>query len=90
MDTVIGTIIASILVGAVIGGIARLILPGAQRIGVFFTILAGAVAAYAGHLLAEQFDWHSGDVIDWPKLGIQILLAMLIVGAIGGVGGSRT
>lgn len=86
MDTLIGTIVASVIVGAVIGGIARMLLPGVQRIGVFMTILAGAVAAWAGHWIAEQLDWHSGGFVDWPKLGVQVVLAILVVGAIGGVG----
>lgn len=90
MDTVIGTIVASVIIGAVIGGIARILLPGAQRIGVVLTIIAGAVAAFAGSWIAEQLDWHAGTFIDWPKLGVQVVLAMLVIGAIGGLGGSRT
>lgn len=86
MDTLLGTIIASIIIGAILGGLARMLLPGTQRIGIFLTILAGAVAAFGGHMIAEYFDWHSGEVIDWPKLGIQLLLALLVVGLIGGVG----
>ncbi len=89
METVIGTIIASVIVGAVIGGIARILLPGAQRIGTFLTILAGAVAAFVGSYIADQFDWHAGTTIDWAKLGVQVVLAMIVVGLIGGVGGSR-
>ena len=86
MDTLIGTIIASVIIGAVFGGLARILLPGRQRMGVFLTILAGAVAAFGGHMIAEYFDWHSGDVLDWPKLGVQLVLALIVVGLIGGVG----
>ena len=90
METVIGTIIASVIVGGIIGGIARMLLPGAQRVGAFFTILAGIVAAYAGVWIADQLGWHSDAFIDWPKLGVQVVLAMLVVGVVGGVGNNRT
>lgn len=89
METVIGTIIASVIVGGIIGGIARMLLPGAQRVGAFFTILAGIVAAYAGQWIAEQLGWHADTFIDWPKVGVQVVLAMIVVGVIGGVGSSR-
>jgi uncharacterized membrane protein YeaQ/YmgE (transglycosylase-associated protein family) len=58
---------------------------------VFLTIIAGTVAALAGHFIAEQFEWGQSDGTfpNWPKLGIQVVLAMVVVGLIGGVGGRR-
>lgn len=83
-------ILVAVLVGAVIGGIARMLLPGVQRVGLFLTILAGAVAAYAGQFIAEGMGLATTEGVDWAKLGIQVLLAMLAIGLIGGVGGRRT
>ena len=83
-------IIVAIVVGAVIGGIARILLPGAQNVGLFLTILAGAVAAYAGYYIADALGWVTDEGFDWGKLGIQVVLAMLVIGLIGGVGGRRT
>jgi uncharacterized membrane protein YeaQ/YmgE (transglycosylase-associated protein family) len=87
----VGEGITIIIVGIVVGGLARILLPGAQRIGVFLTIIAGTVAALAGHFIAEQFEWGQSDGTfpNWPKLGIQVVLAMVVVGLIGGVGGRR-
>jgi uncharacterized membrane protein YeaQ/YmgE (transglycosylase-associated protein family) len=91
MEQWVGEGITIIIVGIVVGGLARILLPGAQRIGVFLTIIAGTVAALAGHFIAEQFEWGQSDGTfpNWPKLGIQVVLAMVVVGLIGGVGGRR-
>ena len=90
MDGWLVQILVAVIVGVVVGGLARILLPGAQRIGVILTILAGAVAAYAGNFIAEAMGLASTDGIDWAKLGIQVLLAMVVIGVIGGVGGRRT
>lgn len=82
-------IIVAVVVGVVIGGIARMLLPGVQRIGLFLTIVAGALAAYVGQFIAEGLGLATTEGVDWAKLGIQVLLAMLAIGAIGGVGGRR-
>ena len=83
-------IIVAVVVGAIIGGIARIVLPGVQRIGLFLTIVAGAVAAYAGQYIADAMGIASTEGIDWAKLGIQVLLAMVVIGVIGGVGSRRS
>jgi len=83
-------ILVAIVLGAIIGGIARLLLPGVQQIGVVLTIAAGALAVYVGHWIAEAIGVASTSGIDWIKLAIQIVLAMIVVGVIGGVGSRRT
>ena len=42
---VIGTIIGAIVVGLVVGGLARLIMPGKQNVGVVMTVILGALGA---------------------------------------------
>lgn len=81
-------IIVAVVVGIIVGSIARILLPGAQRIGVILTILAGAVGAYTGNFIGEALGL-STDGFDWAKLGIEVLVAMLLIGVIGGVGGRR-
>ena len=48
----LGTIIASLLAGIIIGPLARLVLPGRQNISLGMTILIGAVGAFLGGLIA--------------------------------------
>lgn len=82
----LGYLLAAIVLGVVIGGLARLLLPGRQRVGLLLTIVIGAAAAYAGHFIAEAIGVASTDGIDWIKLAIQVVLAMVAVGALGGIG----
>jgi len=44
----LSVIVAWIIVGLVIGGIAHLLVPGRQRIGILLTLLFGIVGALAG------------------------------------------
>ncbi len=42
------TIIVALIVGAILGALARLVLPGKQNVGVLITVLLGAVGALLG------------------------------------------
>ncbi len=47
MTLTLSIIIWWILIGLVVGGVARLVIPGRQHIGIILTILIGIVAAIA-------------------------------------------
>jgi uncharacterized membrane protein YeaQ/YmgE (transglycosylase-associated protein family) len=77
-------IIGAILVGAVVGTLGRLALPGKQRIGIFVTLLIGVIAALLGTFLTRGFGIdHKAPVTyahiswDWWVLAIQVLLAAI-------------
>ncbi len=44
----IGTIISAIVVGLIIGALARLVMPGKQNIGIIMTIVLGALGSLIG------------------------------------------
>lgn len=76
--------ISAALVGAVIGVLGRLVLPGRQRIGVFVTLLIGVGAAIGGTYLAKYFDIDTKAPVsfwfldwDWYVLAIQVGVAVL-------------
>ena len=46
-----------VITGLVIGGLARLLLPGRQEIGLLATALVGIAASLLGGLLANVFDF---------------------------------
>ena len=50
LATFMWTVIIALFVGAVIGGLARLLLPGKQRISLMATIVVGFIAALLGGL----------------------------------------
>ena len=47
-------IITAIIVGAIVGALGRLVLPGRQHISVLLTIVVGIVAALLGSFIAGQ------------------------------------
>ena len=50
----IGTIIGAIVIGLVVGGLARLVMPGKQNIGVVMTVILGAIGAFVGTWVSLQ------------------------------------
>lgn len=55
-------LISAALVGAVIGGLARLVLPGRQDIGVFSTIVIGWIGSLIGTLVGRHI-FHVGSFL---------------------------
>ena len=82
--TFMWTVIIALFVGVIIGGLARLLLPGKQKISLIATITIGFLAAVIGGLIAEAFGLADTDGIDWIKLAIQISLAVVGVGFYSG------
>jgi uncharacterized membrane protein YeaQ/YmgE (transglycosylase-associated protein family) len=80
MAVIMWTIIGAIFVGAIVGGLARLLLPGRQHMTFLSTITVGFVAALIGGLIAQWLGVGDTEGIDWIKLIIQIGLAMVGVG----------
>lgn len=81
-------ILGLILIGLVIGVLARLVLPGRQRIGVVMTLLLGVGGALIGGVVASALG--TGDIFELNILGTivgVIAAALLIAGAeLAGVG----
>jgi len=71
----IGGIISALVIGVIIGGLGRLVLPGRQRIGLLATLLVGIVAALAGTLVASVFGVADTPGVDWIELGLQVAFA---------------
>jgi uncharacterized membrane protein YeaQ/YmgE (transglycosylase-associated protein family) len=79
--------LSAILVGAIIGLLGRLALPGRQRIGAFATFLVGVGASLLGLFAARFFnvDHHAPMRLwflrwDWIVLAIQVGLAVIGIG----------
>ncbi|BBY77665.1 transglycosylase [Mycolicibacterium parafortuitum] len=83
-------IITAILVGIVVGVLARLVLPGKQKIGVLLTVLVGIVAALVGTALARAMglaavagDFNFGEFI------VQVVVAVAGVALVTALMGRR-
>lgn len=77
----INGIISAIIVGAIIGALARLIKPGHQNISVVLTIVVGIIAAFLGTLIAQNLLNTDSFII---TIIIQLVLAVIGVGIVAG------
>lgn len=80
----INGIISAVIVGAIIGGLGRLIIRGHQHISWLMTIVIGIIAALVGTFIATQLG-----VGTWIELFIQVGLAAIGVTLYTGGGRSR-
>ncbi|WP_061295173.1 GlsB/YeaQ/YmgE family stress response membrane protein [Herbidospora cretacea] len=83
----IQTILGAIVIGAIIGVLGRLVLPGRQPIGWVLTIVVGIVAALIGTAIAQAMGVATTDGIDWIELVMQVVLAVIGVGAVAALRG---
>ncbi|MGY1811187.1 GlsB/YeaQ/YmgE family stress response membrane protein [Blastococcus sp. SYSU D00820] len=80
-------IIGLIVVGLIIGALARLILPGKQNISIVMTLVLGVVGAIIGGLIAQWLG--IGEITELNVGGFLLALvaAILLVGLYAGVAG---
>jgi uncharacterized membrane protein YeaQ/YmgE (transglycosylase-associated protein family) len=80
-------IITAIIIGAIIGALGRLVVPGRQPIPIWLTILIGIAAAIVGTIIANALGVGVTRGVDWIELLIQVVLAalgvMLVAGSYG-------
>jgi uncharacterized membrane protein YeaQ/YmgE (transglycosylase-associated protein family) len=74
--------LGAVIVGAVIGALGRLVLPGKQKIGIILTIIVGVVAALVGTFIASAVGVEDTAGIDWLQLAFQVGLAAVGVGVL--------
>jgi uncharacterized membrane protein YeaQ/YmgE (transglycosylase-associated protein family) len=80
-------IISAIIIGAVIGALGRLVVPGKQDIPIWLTIVIGIVAALIGSFIVGSLRDTNG--IDWVELLVQVVLAAVGVALVTGARGRR-
>lgn len=86
-----GTFIAAIIAGLIVGPLARLILPGRQNLSLVMTVVLGALGSLLGVFLGSLvFDYEGGPLNFWGLLfGIGgAIIGVLAYGAITGNKGS--
>ena len=75
----VGTIIGAIVVGAIIGALGRLILPGKQNISILVTILIGIVANVIVTLVVRQLGYANESGIAWIPLILGAIVAAILI-----------
>ncbi len=82
-------IIGLLVVGLIIGAIARLIKPGRQALGIVGTLLLGVAGALIGGLIASYFG--TGGIFELNVIGfiIAVVAAFLLIGVAESVMGKN-
>ena len=68
-------LITALIIGAIIGGLGRAVVPGRQRISLLMTLLVGIAAALLGTGAASILGVADTSGIDWIELFLQVGLA---------------
>ena len=86
----IGTIIGAIVVGLIVGVLARLVMPGKQNIGVIMTVILGALGAFLGTWVSYKLGYsnQNGGFKIIPLL-VGIIFAILLIAGYLGITGRR-
>ena len=80
-------ILGLIVVGLIIGALARLIKPGKQNISIVMTLVLGVAGALIGGFIASLFG--TGDIFELNILGfiLAVVAAVILVGLYAGTAG---
>ena len=71
-------IIGTIIFGAIVGILARLVMPGRQAYGWLITVLLGVAGALIGYWVWGQLGGTETGGIDWIRLAISVAAAALL------------
>ena len=84
-------IITAIVIGAIIGALGRLVVPGKQNIPIWLTIVVGIIAAFIGTFLARALGLPTATSgIDWIELLVQVVVAAIGVVLVSNLYGRRS
>ena len=86
----IGTIISAIIVGVIVGALARLVMPGKQDIGIIMTTILGALGSLIGSWLCYQLGYHNANGgFKWIPFLVGIVIAVILIAIYLGLTGRR-
>jgi uncharacterized membrane protein YeaQ/YmgE (transglycosylase-associated protein family) len=71
------TVFWYLLLGIVIGIIARLVLPGRENMGWFMTVLLGALSAFLAGSIGQWAGWYKFP--SWIGFVVAIVIAMVVI-----------
>lgn len=86
----IGTIIGALIVGLIVGALARLIMPGKQNIGVIMTIILGALGSLIGSWVTYKLGYSNANGgFEFIPFLVGIIVAIILIAIYVGVTGKR-
>ena len=86
----IATILTALVVGLIVGALARLIMPGKQSIGVIMTVILGALGSFIGSWLTYQLGYSNSNG-GWQIIPflVGIIVAIILIAIYVGITGRR-
>ena len=85
----LGTIIGALILGTILGVLARIILPGDQKIPWWLTIATGIIAALLGGFIYEWLGGADTKGIDWIRFFVQLGVALVATFLVAGLWARR-
>ena len=87
----ITTIFSAIVIGLIVGALARLVMPGKQNIGLIMTISLGVLGSFIGSWLTYKLGYHNANG-GWAVVPflVGIIVAVVLIAAYLGVTGRRS
>ncbi|MDT5163015.1 MAG: hypothetical protein QOD59_4227 [Mycobacterium sp.] len=86
----IGTIIGAIVVGLIVGVLARLIMPGKQGIGVIMTIVLGALGSFIGTWVTYKVGYtNSNGGFEFIPFLVGVVVAIVLIALYVGITSGR-
>ena len=78
-------IIVMIIVGFIVGLIARAIMPGTQSMGFILTTVLGIVGAVVAGFLGRKLGWYNaGEPVGWIASVVGAIIVLFIFGLVSG------
>jgi len=82
-------LISAAFVGAIIGGLARLLIPGRQELGIFTTVVIGWIGSLLGSLIGRHL-FHAGSFVTiLCEIGVAAILVLLASSGAGNAAARR-
>jgi uncharacterized membrane protein YeaQ/YmgE (transglycosylase-associated protein family) len=85
------TIISAVIVGLIIGALARLIMPGKQNIGMIMTIVLGVLGSLIGSWLCYNLFGYQNEGGGWAVIPflVGVIVAIVLIAIYVGITGKR-
>lgn len=83
-------IVSALVIGAVIGALGRLVVPGWHGIPIWLTVGVGVIGAVAGTFLSQVIGVDLTPGVDWIEIASQVAAAAVGLTIAAGAYGSRS
>ena len=76
-------IIGTIIVGLIVGALARLVMPGEQKMGWILTCLLGIAGSMLAGFVGQQMGWYTvGQTAGWIASVLGAVVVLVVIGVV--------